>query len=275
MCDTSRAIVKVIKPHIGDRIYDGAVGSAGFLCESFDYHPCQCVKEPKQPCPICGQSPCECPKEPCSVCGQNPCECKKKTKATVKLANGKELTIQHMICTTFWHPDGTPMSAQQFLELLFGKLPEFFKDEAELRTLWSNPLTRKMLLVGLAEKGFGPEQLGEMQKIIDAEKSDLFDVLAYVAYALPPLNREERAARARVVISTHFNSKQQAFLDFVLAHYVSVGVEELDQEKLTPLLRLKYHNSISDALADLGPAEDIGQVFTGFQKYLYQHQAVV
>ncbi|MBB5330076.1 EcoAI/FtnUII family type I restriction enzme subunit R [Tunturiibacter gelidoferens] len=244
-------------------------------CAKCGYHPCQCVKEPKQPCPICGHSPCECPKEPCSVCGQNPCECKNKTKATVKLANGKELTIQHMICTTFWHPDGTPMSAQQFLELLFGKLPEFFKDEAELRTLWSNPLTRKMLLVGLAEKGFGPEQLGEMQKIIDAEKSDLFDVLAYVAYALPPLNREERAARAKVVISTHFNSKQQVFLDFVLAHYVSVGVEELDLEKLTPLLRLKYHNSISDALADLGTAEDIGQVFTGFQQYLYQHQAVV
>jgi len=116
-----------------------------------------------------------------------------------------------------------------------------------------------MLLVGLAEKGFGPEQLGEMQKIIDAEKSDIFDVLAYVAYSIPPLNREERAARARVAIGVHFNSKQQAILDFVLAHYVSVGVEELDQEKLTPLLRLKYHNSISDALADLGPAEDIGQ----------------
>jgi hypothetical protein len=144
---------------------------------------------------------------------------------------------------------------------LFGNLPEFFKDEDELRALWSAPDTRKKLLQRLAEKGFGHEQLGEMQKIINAEKSDLFDVLAYVAYALPPLNREERAARAKIVISTHFNSKQQAFLDFVLAHYVSVGVEELDQEKLTPLLRLKYHNSISDALADLGPAEDIGQVF--------------
>jgi type I restriction enzyme R subunit len=97
---------------------------------------------------------------------------------------------------------------------------------------------------------------------------------ARIAYALRPLNREERAARAKAVISTHFNSKQQAFLDFVLAHYVQVGVEELDQEKLTPLLRLKYHNSIIDALADLGRAE-IGQVFTGFQKYLYQHQAGV
>ena len=50
-------------------------------------------------------------------------------------------------------------------------------------------------------------------------------------------------------------------------------MEELDQEKLTPLLRLKYHNSIADALADLGRAEEIGRVFAGFQKYLYQQQA--
>ncbi len=140
--------------------------------------------------------------------------------------------------------------------------------------MWSAPDTRKKLLKGLAEKGFGHEQLAEMQKIIDAEKSDLFDVLAYVAYALPPLTREERAGRAKVAISAHFNSKQQAFLDFVLAHYVGVGVDELDQEKLTPLLRLKYHNSISDAVRDLGmPVEDIREFFSGFQKYLYQPSA--
>jgi type I restriction enzyme R subunit len=190
-----------------------------------------------------------------------------------RLYDGKERTIQHMMMTTFWHPDGTPMSAKQFMELLFGRLPDFFKDEAELRAVWSAPDTRKKLLLGLAEKGFGGEQLAEMQKIIDAEKSDIFDVLAHVAYALPPLTREERAAKAKVIISTHFNSKQQVFLDFVLSHYVSVGVEELDQEKLTPLLRLKYHNSIADAVADLGRPEDIGTLFAGFQKYLYQQTA--
>ena len=196
----------------------------------------------------------------------------RRQKIKVKLADGKERTIQHMMATTFWHPDGTPMSAQQFMELLFGKLPEFFKDEAELRTIWSTPDTRKKLLQGLGESGFGGEQLAEMQKMIDAEQSDLFDVLAHVAYALPPITREERAAKAKVEIITHFNSKQQVFLDFVLSHYVSVGVEELDQEKLTPLLQLKYHNSIADALADLGRPEEIGRVFAGFQKYLYQQR---
>jgi type I restriction enzyme R subunit len=178
-----------------------------------------------------------------------------------------------MIATTFWHPDGTPMSAQQFLEMLFGKLPEFFKDEEQLRTLWSAPDTRAKLLQGLADKGFGKDQLAEMQRIIDAEKSDLFDVLAHIAYALTPLTREERAQKAKVVISTHFNSQQRVFLDFVLSHYVSVGVEELNQEKLTPLLRLKYHDSIADAVADLGKPDEIGKIFAGFQKYLYEAAA--
>ena len=198
----------------------------------------------------------------------------KRPKIKVKLADGKERTIQHMMATTFWHPDGTPMSAQQFMEMLFGKLPEFFKNEAELRSIWSVPDTRKKLLQGLAENGFGSEQLAEMQKIIDAEKSDIFDVLAHVAYAIPPITREVRAANAKVYIHSSLSAKQQVFLDFVLSHYVAVGVQELDQEKLTPLLRLKYHDSIADAVADLGRPEEIGSLFASFQKYLYQQLAV-
>lgn len=191
-------------------------------------------------------------------------------KIKVKLADGKARTIQHMMCTSFWHPDGTPMSAAQFMEMLFGKLPDFFKDEEELRKLWSLPETRKRLLEGLAEKGFGTEQLTEMQKIINAENSDLFDVLSHVAFALEPLTREERATRAKVAIANNFDNKKQDFLNFVLAHYVTIGVEELDQSKLTPLLRLKYHDSIADAITDLGRPEQIAQVFSGFQRYLYE-----
>ena len=238
-------------------------------CPKCGERPCVCVVKPPEPCLVCGKNPCECPPEPCPKCGQRPCICQRKKRAKVKLADGKARNIQHMMATTFWHPDGTPMSAQQFMEMLFGKLPDFFHSEAELRKLWSTPDTRAKLLQGLAEKGFGHDQLAEMQKIIDAENSDLFDVLAHVAYALPPVTREVRAEHARVHINSHFNAKQQAFLDFVLSHYVSVGVEELNQEKLKPLLLIKYHNSIQDAVADLGQPAEIGQVFAGFQKYLY------
>lgn len=110
----------------------------------------------------------------------------------MQLADGKERKIQHMTATTFWSADGRPMSAAQFLEVLYGALPGFFKDEDELRRIWSAPDTRKALLVGLADKGFGREPLAEMQKIIEAENSDLFDVLAYVAFAATPVSRGGR-----------------------------------------------------------------------------------
>jgi type I restriction enzyme R subunit len=238
-------------------------------CPKCGKYPCVCEKTPPKACEVCGQSPCECP---CATCGKRPCECERRKKVKVKLADGKARNIQSMMVTSFWHPDGTPMSSQQFMELLFGKLPDFFQSEEELRKLWSAPDTRAKLLAGLAEKGFGHDQLAEMQKVIDAEKSDIFDVLAYVRYNTPTVTRKERADHARVHINSHFNAKQQAFLDFVLSHYVSVGVEELEQAKLTPLLRLKYQNSIADAVADLGKPDEIGRAFSGFQKYLYEEK---
>ncbi len=246
-------------------IYDFVKAHHHFNDPEWDGEPLE--PEPSVPRPA---PPRDTPPEP-PVGGPQPPERPQKIK--VELADGKARTIQHMMVTSFWHPDGTPMSAAQFLEMLFGRLPEFFKDEAELRAIWSAPDTRAKLLQGLAERGFGKDQMAEMARIIDAEKSDLFDVLAHVAYALPTETREERAAKAKIEISTHFSSKQQAFLDFVLSHYVQVGVEELDREKLRPLLLLRYHNAIADAVADLGPPEEIGNVFAGFQKYLYQDAA--
>ncbi len=261
--------------HFSDPEWDGEP-IAPETCERCGESPCVRKTPDPDPCERCGMVPCVCIKEPpppCHVCGEIPCVCAKRRKARVKLADGKERAIQHMTVTSFWHPDGTPMSAQQFMEALFGRLPEFFKDEDELRRLWSLPDTRARLLAGLAEQGFGKAQLVEMQKIIEAEKSDLFDVLAYVGYAVAPLSREERAARAKVIIDARIVGTQQAFLDFVLLHYVQVGVEELETEKLTPLLRLRYRNSLSDAVADLGGAVEIKGLFVDFQKWLYAEAA--
>jgi type I restriction enzyme, R subunit len=253
----------------GTRLYDGKYYFTiyDFVKAHMLFHDPEWDGEPLEPEPTMPRvGPPQPPREP----EPRPEPPPPRQKVKVKLADGKARNIQHMMMTTFWHPDGTPMSSQQFMELLYGKLPEFFANENELRTLWSAPDTRKKLLQGLAEKGFGQEQLAEMQKIIEAEKSDLFDVLAYVAYTKPPQTREVRAASAKVYINTQFSAKQQAFLDFVLQHYVDVGVEELDPEKLAPLLRLKYNDSIADAVADLGSPQEIGATFTGFQKYLYQ-----
>jgi type I restriction enzyme R subunit len=147
-------------------------------------------------------------------------------------------------------------------------LPALFKNEDELRALWSQPDTRKALLDNLAEKGYGREQLREIERMIDAEKSDLYDVLAYIAFALAPITRRERADASRSFITAHYDPKLQAFLDFVLSQYVSDGVGELDQAKLPHLLELRYR-AISDAASELGGAAKIREAFVGFQPHLY------
>ncbi len=192
----------------------------------------------------------------------------RRERLVIRLADGKAREIQHMTATSFWSADGSPISANQFLESLFGTLPEFFKDEDELRKIWSKPDTRRALLRSLEGKGFDRTQLAEIQRALAAEQSDLYDVLAYIAFALPSISRRERADRARPAINTSFSAKQRVFLDFVLSHYITEGVEELDQEKLSPLLILRY-GAISDAVSELGAAPEIRQVFAEFQQYLY------
>jgi type I restriction enzyme R subunit len=187
----------------------------------------------------------------------------------IRLADGKDRLIQSMMATTYWSPDGKPISANQMIERLFGELPRFFKDEDELRRLWSQPETRKALLQALSEAGFGHEWLGEVAKLINAEKSDVFDVLAYVAYAKPPISRQERVETRKGVILGRYDDRLRAFLDFVLAQYVSQGTEELDREKLGALLDLRY-GSVNDAIVTLGEAGVIADAFVGFQQYLYK-----
>ena len=194
-------------------------------------------------------------------------------KIKIKLADGKEREIIHSIKTSFWSPEGKPLSAVEFVERLFGDIPEMFKSEDELRTLWSRPDTRKALLEGLAEKGYGDEQLTEISRLVEAEKSDLYDVLAYLAYAIKPISREDRTIIHKSLIFSRYTGKQQEFLDFVLAQYIKEGVRELDPDKLKPLLELKYH-AVHDAIAELGNVASIRETFISFQQYLYsQDQA--
>ena len=194
------------------------------------------------------------------------------SKIRVKLADGKARTIQHMMATSFWSPDGKPISAAQFIERLYGDLPELFKDEDELRRIWSLPDTRKALLDGLEEKGYGSEQLAEVSRMIDALDADLYDVLAYVAFATPTLTRQERVDTHRSLIFARYAGQQKEFVDFVLGHYVKQGVTELDDAKLPDLLELKYH-SVNDAVATLGTVSEIRELFVGFQKHLYEPSA--
>jgi type I restriction enzyme, R subunit len=48
-------------------------------------------------------------------------------------------------------------------------------------------------------------------------------------------------------------------------HYGTSGVQELAQEKLTPLLQLLYQSALADVVADLGKPEAIGQIGSSFR----------
>jgi type I restriction enzyme, R subunit len=228
-----------------------------------------------KPCPYCGQRPCICEKgipEPCPECDNVPCVCEKKPRKMVKiqLAQNKVREIDSMLKTSFWSPDGKPISAEEFVKRLFGDLPQFFNTEEELRRIWSLPTTRKRLLEELSEKGYSSSQLQDLRRIVHGEDSDLFDVLTYIAYHRDMVPRLERAERARIKLET-YNPAQQEFLNFVLEQYVREGVDELDLGKLPDLLELKY-NAIADAKNILGDISTIKNVFIGFQEYLYEQR---
>ena len=200
---------------------------------------------------------------------EKPEDYEKPKKLKIKLRDGKEREIQHMISTSFWGADGKPISATEFMENLFGALPDLFKSEEELRTIWSNPLTRRILLEKLQDTGFSKDDLHTLQKLVSLEKSDLFDVLEYVFNSeIRTMTREERVAAAKATIFALLNDQQKEFIDFVLSKYIESGVEELDQEKLPLLLTNKYQ-SLEDAKASLGEVKSISEMFIGFQKHLY------
>lgn len=258
--------------HFSDPAWDGEA----LPCDVCGKVVCECTQDPSTPkpaCQVCGQRPCICDKPPrpvCETCGESPCVCDRPRKIKVKLRDGKEREIQSMISTSFWSADGKPISAEEFLNNLFGELPNLFKNEDELRLLWSNPLTRKVLLENLENAGFPKSDLLIVQSLVNMEKSDLFDVLEYVFNGnYHSMTREARVAASEATIFALLDSKQKEFIEFVLSKYIESGVEELDQEKLPILLTNKYQ-SLEDAKAILGDVGNISRLFIEFQKHLYQ-----
>ena len=250
-------------------------------CEVCGFNPCNCPK----PCPTCGTEPCECQPELCSVCGVIPCSCEpvkcsecgsapcvcnKLEKIVIKLSDGKTRQIQHISSVMYWSPEGKPITAKEFLERMFDDLPQFFENEDKLRKIWSDPDTREKLLHDLAEAGYDNEKLDSMKELIDARDSDVYDVLAYVAYAAETRSRNQRVQHAKPAINQHYTEyHQQAFINFILKRYINEGVTELSVGKMKSMIELKY-NTISDATIELGSPTVIRDMFVGFQQYLYR-----
>lgn len=232
------------------------------VCSKCGHKPCICEKEP---CGICGESPCVCGKEPCRVCGQLPCVCKKK-KIVIKLSDKREIEVikDYM----FMDVDGKPISTKEFIEKIFGHLPQYFNSKEELIKIWANPLSREKLLHKLEIAGFGIDKLTSLQEIIDAKESDLLDVLEYIAYSIKPIKRLDRVEENRDSIYSNLNDNKKDFVNFLVDLYINAGVSQLSNNNIKDLINMKY-NSLEDAKKSLGGINNIKEVFTNFQKSLY------
>ena len=191
-------------------------------------------------------------------------------KIKITLSDGKVRSIRHVSATMYWSSEGAPITANEFMQRMFDDLPRFFENEEQLRELWSDPNTREKLMIDLAEAGYDDEKLDSIKALIDAQDSDVYDVLAHVAYAAKTVTRQERAQGARPAIQQAYaDYKQQEFINFILSKYVEDGVGELAANKMRSLIELKY-NTISDAAAEFGSPAIIRETFMGFQKHLYE-----
>jgi type I restriction enzyme, R subunit len=191
-------------------------------------------------------------------------------KIKIKLSDGKVREIQAMTSTMFYL-DGKPVSAEEFIKKLFDtlKLPDILGSEDDLREIWSNPVTRSELISKLEKHGCSKDDLSKLRELINAEDSDLFDVLQYIAFSNPAITRKERVDLAEDNIYQFINKDQVDFIRFVLNNYIQEGIDELDISNLSTIINAKY-GSINEAQKELGSSNEIKEAFTDFQKYLYQ-----
>ena len=190
-------------------------------------------------------------------------------RIVVKLADGKERSIRYIASTTYWSHDGRPITAQEFMDQLFGDLGTLVASEDELRAIWSDPARRSAFIQRLIELGYDADRIEDMRRLIDAPNSDIFDVLAYVRFTLAPLTRSQRAEAARSTGLSGYEPEMREFLDYVLRAYEAHGIAELAPIKIADFLRIRYGGT-NDAKRHLGPVPAIRDAFVGIQAHLFR-----
>ena len=85
---------------------------------------------------------------------------------------------------------------------------------------------------------------------------------------VPPFRRAERVRSAENKIYETLTSNQHEFIEFALNNYTETGIDELNIDTLSKILKLKY-GSLHTAQKKLGNMKTIRETFIDFQKHLY------
>lgn len=193
-------------------------------------------------------------------------------KLTVRLSAARELKVID-VEIRYIDENGRPLSAQQFVERLMVKLPGLFSSAEDLRETWSDPDRREDLLQQLGQAGFDAEQLATLRRMFAAEQSDLFDLLAFLAFEQPMETRRARAQATRANSAFFDQFEQQPardFLHFVLNRYEETGVAELARDRMPGLIKMSGLGTTRDASRAFGgsPANVLA-AFRQLQHQLY------
>lgn len=195
----------------------------------------------------------------------------RKEKLIVELSNGRQLKVTD-VDTRYIDENGKPLTIREFLEKLVGELPAIYKDEAQLREMWSNPETRNSLLKQLGELGFDEEQLNDLRNMIATPECDIFDVLSHISFSSDLMTRKQRVKFVKDDVKffeVYKNFEAKDFLEFILKHYEEHGIEELQRDKLGDLVKLKL-GTPKDAKTAFGDMETLLGAYYKLQENIYR-----
>jgi len=238
--------------------------------------PCTCKKKgrdndkPKDPCPKCGQQPCVCVPDPCPECGNLPCTCEvpKTKQITIKLSATRNLSLHTQWEQKIFFGDEF-ITLAEYVQRLFGRVPEFFSGKEDLIEKWSNPETREQLLQTMEEAGFAVDKLNLLKNMLKMQKCDLLDVLEFIAYNSTPMERAKRVEIVRKKYVDKLTEEQRGFDNLILDYYVNNGFNQLSVDNLKTFINIRF-NSVSDAKERLQMSvTDIREHYLELQRRLY------
>lgn len=194
----------------------------------------------------------------------------KNEKIFVKLADNREIKIIN-IETRYLDPTtGKHLSSEDFIKKILGELPKFYQNEHDLRLAWANPETREKFLKNLEYIWLDAEQIENLKKIFEAEKSDIFDILAYISYGNEMKNRMERSKIAKSILEKYENPKAKDFLQFLLRLYEREWIMSFKKDGLSSKIELFNRWLAREIAAEFGWVQELKQAYYDLQKGIYE-----
>ena len=194
----------------------------------------------------------------------------KNEKIFVKLGDNREIKIIN-IETRYLDPStGKHLSSEDFIKKILGELPKFYKNEHDLRLAWANPETRENFLKNLEYIWLDREQIENLKKNFEAEKSDIFDILAYISYGNEMKNRDERSKIAKSILEKYENPKAKDFLQFLLELYEREWIMNFKKDGLSSKIELFNRWLAREIAAEFGWVKELKQAYYDLQREIYK-----